>query len=958
MVFVNVANASEFVSAWTTTSSDILITASFSITDNTSFPLNFNSGTSRVIKGLSPYTITINLSSSSDTWSGLFYITGNGRLTFQYLNFTMVRGALTTYNSLFFESSSLSTFRPCTTIDSCSLTLPTDANVNIQNGAGGFVCNLKTGLSQYVENVGDNSISITNCKYTGPALNNGAVFVSGVRNESGYVDGDKVKIAIQKSFATVTYPVGTGYAEALVSGVFFGASMRYFANNTVSECGCIVQSLPNGGDGISIFFTNDAARFTISNSYVIITNTQSSDKQVYLANSLNTNGGFPNTQRVFDSIYFLYASGATSGTLNTWDQGNSSLVTTQNLGLQTGFSYNLGTTGTNNNTVLSYSANPNLTAPYQSGSNFQNTSIWTINSTSSPPILVALKSTRWIPTVYTNPSQIPKLISIYSVSSETQLVAWNGYDAIQVTQSFSISSNTSYPLVFLGTNDIIFEGQATGVPYIISVSATSTTTWPGLLRWSASTTAKIILQYIQMNMVQCQLVSNSSAFTSSTTVNPNVSFNSCGVQVGSPPQVVMTGVEKWSGFVCSLNTNYSFPGSGYVIQKCAYTGPLFSKGGSFISSGYSGGSTTTSTTVNIQKCVATIIQPVSIDALNGGGLCGDQMRLHTTIVDQCIVNFSTLPSIISNSFAGFFGQLGGSFTVTNSYVILTDSLSKNPTYTLYFITLTKNFNSTDLVQNCYFVRSGNDTTTLDTFSGASNFTINACAFQNGYTYTQSTTFTNNLTTYTYSTLNPQTISPFNTWSPSIWTPGQSPLILQAFQTNPYDPASYTAASDTPSLSNLCLFEGTRILTSQGYVNVENLTCDHRLITLDGRHVAIRNIYSMYNPTVPCVRIPPHFFKRNVPDDDVYISVGHSVCIDEKHLIPYHNQDMFEGLIKKAKEYGKSVYFLIEPEDYFTDILVASNMGVEGYGGSRNNDYGWLPIKGEQGWFTHIKYVYS
>ena len=391
----------------------------------------------------------------------------------------------------------------------------------------------------------------------------------------------------------------------------------------------------------------------------------------------------------------------------------------------------------------------------------------------------------------------------------------------------------------------------------------------------------------------------------------------------------------WSGFLCGLSTDIPFPSSNsYTITQCRYIGPLV--GGSFVATGYTGGSTTYSTNISISQCVA-IIQSPTYYSVNAGGFCGNQMRLHSTTIEQSIVNFNELISFNNQDVGGFFGSLCGNFIINNSYLIWDYESFTIPTNSiLYVIGMQMNSGNTGNIDSCYFVSSTSNSLPFQSFNGNGiDLIVQNCAFQDGYIYNFSRTWNNNITNYTYSTTDPQTINPFSLWNLStIWTLSSntsSPLLLQTFQISPFLPSSYTEANDILSLTNLCIFEGTFVLTLDGYKKIEKITTQDSLVTADGQITKIKQIIPFFNPCLSCVHIPPHFFQENIPFDHVYVSLYHALFVNNTYIHPIHRMDIFRDLVQKAKMYKKEQSFCIETVDYENDLLLWSGSSVEGYG---------------------------
>jgi len=96
-------------------------------------------------------------------------------------------------------------------------------------------------------------------------------------------------------------------------------------------------------------------------------------------------------------------------------------------------------------------------------------------------------------------------MGIHYVGSSFDLLNWNRSDSVKIIQSFTITDSNGYPVLFIGSSDIVFEGSSTGSPYIITIDLLSSenTIWNGLVKWDSNTTAMIQFRYLQLNIQNC-----------------------------------------------------------------------------------------------------------------------------------------------------------------------------------------------------------------------------------------------------------------------------------------------------------------------------------------------------------------------------------------------------------------------------------------------------------------------
>lgn len=535
---------------------------------------------------------------------------------------------------------------------------------------------------------------------------------------------------------------------------------------------------------------------------------------------------------------------------------------------------------------------------------------------------------------------------VHIAFDQPTLQSWNGQEDLQITQTINITLPFN-PLFVSNNLPIIVSGPTNQGASPVNIIVNNSNTWNSLFNVTPGA-ASMSIQNLGLILQSCTLTTSQSLSSAFLTFvvgsNPNVSWTNVAVEIGSNVSID-SFIDRYSGFMCGLNPFSSAPPL-YSFLNCTYTGPIFNKSGSFVATGYTGGGGQPNpTTLQLTNCVANIVQRSDVHWGDGGGLIGNQSRFYDWNINNCVVYFTELPNYPFNSYvSGFLGDRSSNFTISNSYVLVTDSTVPSNSITLWLITNLLSNNSQPItVNNSWFLGATFNNTcpiVLNTYSieATATITISNCAFQNGFSYnTQNGTFMNDIFTYTFES--PTTIQPFTSWNQTtIWIPPYDfgPLILQSFQNQPFS-SSYLDAFDIPTLSDLCIFEGTQMLTTKGYVKVEDLTLQHRLITWDNREVSIRSIISHYNPSLSCLHLPPHWFGENLPSDDVYLSMNHAIFVHGHFIHASHGREShFEGRIQRADIYGKKRYYCIETEDYYQDLLIASGLAIEGFTNERPN----------------------
>jgi hypothetical protein len=125
----------------------------------------------------------------------------------------------------------------------------------------------------------------------------------------------------------------------------------------------------------------------------------------------------------------------------------------------------------------------------------------------------------------------------------------------------------------------------------------------------------------------------------------------------------------------------------------------------------------------------------------------------------------------------------------------------------------------------------------------------------------------------------------------------------------------------------CILKGTPILTSNGYVNIEELCINDTIMTWDKRVVKIIGLYIQQVMADTCELIPYKIPKGTLGAlDDLYISKHHCILIDGEYFNVPHNMPQ---LTQSELHAGQPItYYHIETDNYFTDTLVANGVPIE------------------------------
>jgi hypothetical protein len=550
-------------------------------------------------------------------------------------------------------------------------------------------------------------------------------------------------------------------------------------------------------------------------------------------------------------------------------------------------------------------------------------------------------------------------VSTIDVNSASDLINnWNsGANNIRVTSNFTIgpSNASSFPLLYSSTNNVSFSGVYQQSPYIITIDVGSAVNWSGIFRF-ANTGYQMTFENLIIQVVSANLVAGQSAILAQWTSNPTIQIENVQVSIlPTTPSSITYPAGTWAGFICALNINVT--GTTISCTNCIYEGFTTQNAGGYVATGYIGGSPPVPgiCTLTFTGCYSYISNPTSFQT-TCAGFCGNQMRLHNTTISNCIVNLAAInPANSADTIGAFFSSQCSNFSISNSYVIISDTTS------ICNVSFTSTEVTTDgpcSVNNCYFVINNSTSgtipvQTLYNFVGnGGSLSISNSAFQNGTNYNTPSVDTNNITNYYYDFANLLTSIPFSGWDLStIWSTSQTtntPLILQVFENTPF--GGYSDSSDVPTMSNLCIFEGAKILTTEGYIPVEDITKNHILCTWNGHTTTIKNILMFRNPSVRCYRIPVDALAPSIPHEDVYLTGGHAIYIEEnKFLHPMHMMGKIGFPIEKRKcgQWGKYRHYNIETENYEKDRLIASGLPIEGFGGNEPSDHTWQCIENQE-----------
>jgi hypothetical protein len=147
------------------------------------------------------------------------------------------------------------------------------------------------------------------------------------------------------------------------------------------------------------------------------------------------------------------------------------------------------------------------------------------------------------------------------------------------------------------------------------------------------------------------------------------------------------------------------------------------------------------------------------------------------------------------------------------------------------------------------------------------------------------------------------------------------------------------------LTLACLLKGTKILTPNGEILIENLSINDIVLTSDNREVKIIDIYNTLASSEDNLYvIHKDTISKEIPNEDLFFSGGHRVKIHGKFYHPFHNKT---NLIQKCDDTKLIQFYHIKLENYLTDFLVANGLEVESLGDVENPEHTTWNCNGDQ-----------
>ena len=135
---------------------------------------------------------------------------------------------------------------------------------------------------------------------------------------------------------------------------------------------------------------------------------------------------------------------------------------------------------------------------------------------------------------------------------------------------------------------------------------------------------------------------------------------------------------------------------------------------------------------------------------------------------------------------------------------------------------------------------------------------------------------------------------------------------------------------------VCFANGTLIQTARGDILVEALAVGDMVITSSGAHRPIRWLghrtidclaHTRQNEVLP-IRISSHAFGKNKPMQDLYVSPGHSICVDLLGEVLVPAGALINGSTVVQVDVDQITYWHVELDSH--DIVIANGLPAESF----------------------------
>ena len=128
----------------------------------------------------------------------------------------------------------------------------------------------------------------------------------------------------------------------------------------------------------------------------------------------------------------------------------------------------------------------------------------------------------------------------------------------------------------------------------------------------------------------------------------------------------------------------------------------------------------------------------------------------------------------------------------------------------------------------------------------------------------------------------------------------------------------------------CLMEGSKILTTEGYKLIENLTTKDTLIDAFNKHIKINEIKQFVSSKAPYKIRSGTKVGSYVCNEDIYITQNHCIYHDQTNY--YIPSSMISNQITRDdKKFNKNyIYYHIYTANFFTDTFIVNGVPCESH----------------------------
>ena len=175
-----------------------------------------------------------------------------------------------------------------------------------------------------------------------------------------------------------------------------------------------------------------------------------------------------------------------------------------------------------------------------------------------------------------------------------------------------------------------------------------------------------------------------------------------------------------------------------------------------------------------------------------------------------------------------------------------------------------------------------------------------------------------------------------TFSGNTATPGQGGTADSANGAGTPGMASNNSNDANVNAAAVCYVAGTLIRTAHGDIAVEHLEKGDLAVTASGAQRPIRWLGSRLTPCrnhprpheVMPIRISAHAFGDNRPARDLFVSPGHSICVDVLGEVLIPASALVNGSTVQQVEVDEVTYWHVELDSH--DVILAENLPAESY----------------------------